>query len=226
MRSISPWRQHVSSAPMMRSCIAGPTNLCSAAFIVRHAARSVCSSSRWMRRSRFVSSLALIVTPKRWNGVVASSGGSWNRPQLIAARTPPRALLTVSTLGPWRYCDLNRAMSAGFSNAVTGRLPSEALSAFRCPTMVGTLEAFRIDVVRLVAIEKLRDRQHVGRVRLVGWDAWIPTGDDLAQEFRLPDAFGNRFRRHSFAGAAHKREFIHAHAPPLAAVHHVEPPRV
>ena len=85
---------------MMRSCIAGPAHLCSAEFIVTHAARSRCSSSRWIRLSRFVSSRALIVTPKRWNGVVESGGGSWNRPQLIAARSTPSARLTVATLRP------------------------------------------------------------------------------------------------------------------------------
>lgn len=82
---------------MIRSCILRPTHLCSAEFIVRHAARSACSSSRWMRRSRFVSSFALMLTPKRWNGVVESNGGSWKRPQLIAARSTPSARLTVAT---------------------------------------------------------------------------------------------------------------------------------
>ena len=38
-----------------------------------------------MRRSRLISSFVLIVTPNRWNGVVARYGGSWKRP-LIAAR--------------------------------------------------------------------------------------------------------------------------------------------
>jgi hypothetical protein len=105
---------------MMRSWIADPANLCSAEFIVTHAARSLCSSSRWIRRSRFVSSRALIVTPKRWNGVVESSGGSWNRAQLIAARSTPCARLTVASLRPSRYTALKRLMSAGFSSAVTG----------------------------------------------------------------------------------------------------------
>ena len=54
----------------------------------------------------------MIVTPKRWNGVVASSGGSWNRPQLIAARSTPSARFTVATSCPQRYSALNRANEA------------------------------------------------------------------------------------------------------------------
>ena len=48
----------------------------SAELIVTHAVSSPCSSSRWIRRSRFVSSLALMLTPNRWKGVVERSGGS------------------------------------------------------------------------------------------------------------------------------------------------------
>ena len=99
---------------MMRSCIAGPAHLCSAEFIVTHAARSRCSSSRWIRLSRFVSSRALMVTPKRWNGVVESSGGSWNRPQLIAVRSTPSARLTVATVR------LSFAKSQEAGNRVSG----------------------------------------------------------------------------------------------------------
>ncbi len=72
---------------MTRSCMAGPTYLCSGPPICADAASSACSSCNPMRRSRFVSSFVLIVTPNRWNGVVARYGGSWKRPQLIAARS-------------------------------------------------------------------------------------------------------------------------------------------
>lgn len=126
-------------APMIRSCIAGPVHLCSAVFIVRHAARSCCSSSRCTRRSRLFSSRLLMLMPKRWNGDVDSSGGSWKRPQLTAARRTPSARLTVASVRPFRYCALNRAMSAGFSSAVTGNSPSASLSCLMCPRTVPAL---------------------------------------------------------------------------------------
>jgi hypothetical protein len=116
--TISPRRQHVWRAPIMRSCIVGHAHLCSAEFIVTHAARSRCSSSRWIRLSRSVSSRALMVTPKRWNGVVESSGGSWNRPQLIAARSMPKARLTVASLRP---CPVLRFEAADVSRFLQRR---------------------------------------------------------------------------------------------------------
>ena len=121
---------------MMRSCIAGPTYLCSAAFISRHAASSACSSCSPIRRSRFVSSLALMLTPNRWNGVVRQDGGSWKRPQLIAARSVPSARLTVAISWPWRYAALKRRISLGFSSAVTGRSPSDRFTALSRPLIV------------------------------------------------------------------------------------------
>jgi hypothetical protein len=61
---------------MMRSCMAEPTYLCSAPLISVDATSNACSSSNPIRRSRFVSSFVLIVTPNRWNGVVARYGRS------------------------------------------------------------------------------------------------------------------------------------------------------
>ena len=108
---------------MMRSCIAAPTYLCSEPFISEHAASSACSSCEPIRGSRFVSSFILIVTPIRWDGVVAKYGGSWNRPQLIAARSVLKARFTVAMFRPLRCTALNRRISAGFSSTETASAP-------------------------------------------------------------------------------------------------------
>jgi hypothetical protein len=46
---------------------------------------------------------------------------------------------------------------------------------------------------------------------------------DLAQERRLPDAFGHLLRLDRVGGSARQGEVIDRHAPALALVHHVEP---
>ena len=93
---------------MMRSCIEAPAHLCSSESTVSAASSSAFSSSGPMRRSRLVSSLARMLIPNRWKGDVVSNGGSWNLPQLTAARRVDSALFTVATARPSRYAALNR----------------------------------------------------------------------------------------------------------------------
>jgi hypothetical protein len=77
MSSISPRRQHNSSAPMIRSRIIGPAYRCSHVFMASAAANSRLSSSLEMRRSRIVSCFLFNRTPNRWNGDFSMSGGVW-----------------------------------------------------------------------------------------------------------------------------------------------------
>ena len=81
---------------MIRSCMEVPAHWCSSD-PMEAASSSAFSSVAPTRRSRLVSSFVRIVMPNRWNGDVASSGGSWNLAQFTAPRRVLRARFTVAT---------------------------------------------------------------------------------------------------------------------------------
>src|SRR5579864_3658452 len=92
---------------------------------------------------------------------------------------------------------------------------------------VGALESLGLDVVREVPIEKVGHRQPSGRRwRPERRYAGITTRHDFTQKPRFPHPIGRLLRRDRFGGAPGDREIIDAHPPPLARMHHVEPPRV
>jgi len=87
---------------------------------------------------------------------------------------------------------LNRRTSCGFSNELTGRSPSldrlePAVYSHRIA------ESFRLDVVREIQVEEIRDRYADGGFRHAGRDAWIAAGHDLRQELRFPDVLRRLF---------------------------------
>jgi hypothetical protein len=147
---------------MMRSCIDGPAHLCSAEFIVTHAARSRCSSSRWIRLSRFVSSrFDRHAETMEWRG----------REQRRILESPP-----VDRRTQHAQCAVDRRHLTVFRFEATdvsrflqrrhGQVTECGLERFHVSEdRAGALEAFGFDVGGLVAIEKLRHRQTTGGKR-------------------------------------------------------------
>jgi hypothetical protein len=89
------------------------------------------------------------------------------------------------------------------------------------------LEPFRLDIVRVVAVEELGDG---GNILACLWcdlrKPRVAPSHDLTEELRFPNAFGGLLRRDGFGRAPRERKVVDAHAPALAAVHHVKPPRM
>src|SRR5258708_11008058 len=62
------------------------------------------------------------------------------------------------------------------------------LDRFELPlNRAGASELLRLDVLRVVPVEKLGHRNANHNRFGLGWDARITTSDDLADEFRQPD---------------------------------------
>jgi hypothetical protein len=106
-----------------------------------------------------------------------------------------------------------------------GQVAKRVLHRFQMASdPLGAAKTFGVHVLRLIPIDQIRDshaRRWFGRPRR---QSWIFAGHDLRNEFRFPDAFCRLLRRDRFRRPAREREVVDRHAPPLALVHHVEPP--
>jgi len=85
-------------------------------------------------------------------------------------------------------------------------------------------QSLGLDIVGVIQVQEFRDGQTNGSSLRRRRHPWVSPGRDLAQELRLPDAFGRLLRLDWLAGSARKGEPIDRHAPALALVHDVEPP--
>jgi len=128
----------------------------------------------------------LMLTPNRWNGVVVRYGGSWKRPQLIAARSVASARFTVAISRPLRWIALNRRISLGFSSTPTGRWPSTRLISFTTVDRDRIAQPFCLDVVREVQVEEVGDGQADGWLQYVWCHMRVATGHDLRGETSVP----------------------------------------
>ena len=89
---------------------------------------------------------------------------------------------------------------------------------------LGAAQTLRVHLLRLIPIEQIPDGDACRWFCLPRRQSRIFPGDDLGNELRFPDALCRLLRCDRFRGPAREREVVDWHAPPLALVHHVEPP--